>query len=160
MTKLASLVLAVAACGRMDMDPVDPLPDASEISQGTTQATARTIGPSLTIDSGPILGYADNDLVVFKGIPYVAPPLGARRFAPPAPVTPWVWPRWTIFDPPACPQPTPTGTTGNEDCLTVNVWTHPDAANRPVLFFVHGGSGITGQHYDSAALARHTGTAR
>jgi para-nitrobenzyl esterase len=141
--------VTLVACGRIDMDPT---PDATTM---TTQAL--TISTKVTIDTGPLIGYADGDLVVFKGIPYVAPPLGARRFAPPAPMPAWSQPRLAIFDPPQCLQPGANGPVGNEDCLTVNVWTHGDAANRPVLFFVHGGSGITGGHYNSEALARRTG---
>src|SRR5258708_4216565 len=72
MEKLGLILLAVAACGRIDEDP---LPDAS--AQTETAVTTSTIGASVTIDTGPLLGYVDSDLVVFKGIPYVAPPLGA-----------------------------------------------------------------------------------
>lgn len=141
--KYLSFACALVACSHPDAAPT---PDA-----------ASGIGTTVTIDSGPLLGYSAGDLVVFKGIPYVAPPLGALRFAPPAPVTPWMLPRPALTDPPMCPQPGSSGVVGDEDCLTVNVWTHPDADHRPVLVFVHGGSGTTGNHYDSSHLADATG---
>jgi para-nitrobenzyl esterase len=146
----AWLALALLACGRIDEDPQ---PDAAV----TTTTESSAITTTVVIDSGPLVGYSTGDLVVFKGIPYVAPPLGALRFAPPAPAPTWTWPRWAIFNPPMCPQSSSSGPVGSEDCLTINVWTHPDAVHRPVLFFVHGGAGISGSHYDSAALARATG---
>ena len=38
---------------------------------------------------GELRGCMDDDLFVFKGIPYAAAPLGALRWRPPQPVTPW-----------------------------------------------------------------------
>ncbi|PPS58501.1 hypothetical protein CRX72_17990 [Pantoea sp. BRM17] len=38
---------------------------------------------------GELSGLMDDDIYVFKGIPYAAPPTGALRWRPPQPVTPW-----------------------------------------------------------------------
>ena len=39
--------------------------------------------------TGAVRGTSDGRIVAFKGIPYAAPPVGARRFLPPAPAAPW-----------------------------------------------------------------------
>ncbi len=95
-------------------------------------------GPEdLMLDSGPIFREADG---VYKGIPYAAPPVGALRWRPPAPVAPWTAPRRFDAFGPVCPQHMAEGTV-SEDCLNLNVWT-PDqkpGARLPVMVFIHGG---------------------
>src|SRR6188472_4559016 len=89
--------------------------------------------------SGPVRGTssgADN-VVVFRGLPYAAPPIGPRRWRPPVPPVPWSAVRDATEFGPQCPQPrnfAPAGRGGSggvpdaplassEDCLTLNVWT-------------------------------------
>ncbi|NJN55650.1 MAG: carboxylesterase family protein [Anaerolineae bacterium] len=47
--------------------------------------------PEVTITAGKVRGlYEDREqIAVFKGIPYAAPPVGALRWQPPQPVAPW-----------------------------------------------------------------------
>jgi len=40
-------------------------------------------------DKGYILGLTENKILVFKGIPYAAPPVGGLRFMPPASHSSW-----------------------------------------------------------------------
>ncbi len=47
--------------------------------------------PVVTIRSGSLTGSTDKqgDVAIFKGIPFAQPPVGALRWKPPQPVTPW-----------------------------------------------------------------------
>src|SRR4051794_18490342 len=89
----------------------------------------------------------------YLGIPYAAPPLGDRRWAPPAPVEPWSGELDAVAPGPPAPQPTRPITRfawgdippGSEDCLYLNVWTPRSGGGRwPVLVFLIGGGWTTG----------------
>jgi len=103
--------------------------------------------------SGKLAGTLDRGVLTFRGIPYAAPPVGRLRFAAPQPPEPWTGVRDATQYGAAAPQTPrrlqilPTAAQGpqNEDCLFLNVWTPGcDAARRPVLVFVHGGSFLRG----------------
>ncbi len=88
--------------------------------------------------------------VAFRGIPYAAPPTGARRWRPPEPPAPWTGVRSAEAYGAICPQPkggnSHAPVVGDEDCLFLNVWTpvHRPAGTMPVMVFVHGGSNLWG----------------
>src|SRR5579885_2308738 len=115
--------------------------------------------------SGLLRGTPDDGVLVFRGIPYARPPVGALRFAPPQPPAPWNGVRdATTFGPPAMQGASPASpgqsvaAACDEDCLTLNVWTPAaDAGRRPVLVWLHGGAFIIGAGsmpmYRGAALA-------
>ncbi len=99
-----------------------------------------------------------------QGIPFAAPPVGALRWKPPQPPTPWEGVRPCTSFGPVCPQPKSafgqTPEPQNEDCLYLNVWclaARPEAP-RPVMVWIHGGGHTTGAGslgiYDGANLAR------
>jgi para-nitrobenzyl esterase len=125
----------------------------------TITTTART-------SYGSLRGVAEDDIVIFRGIPYARPPVGHLRFAPPQPPDSWTGTREaTIFGPRAL-LPAVAASAGqntaaeqSEDCLTLNVWTPAvDDARRPVMVYLHGGGFVTGAGsgpmYNGATLAR------
>jgi para-nitrobenzyl esterase len=106
-----------------------------------------------------------NDVDVFRGVPFAAPPVGPSRFRPPVPPAPWSQPRAAKMRAPACAQVLYYDPTENsnevmaEDCLTLNVWTPAaDTEARPVMVFIHGGALIGGSArntwYDGTTLAK------
>jgi para-nitrobenzyl esterase len=105
-----------------------------------------------------VRGVEEGEVWSFRGIPYAAPPVGALRFRPPQPPTPWDGLRDATELGAVCPQSpylSPDNTFGpgggprpyDEDCLTVDVWTPASAtpASRlPVMVWIHGGGFIFG----------------
>lgn len=105
-----------------------------------------------TTTAGLLRGTTDDGVLVFRGIPYARPPLGALRFAPPQPPAPWNGVREaTAFGPAPLQAASPVspgqsvGSAQSEDCLSLNVWTPAtDGARRPVLVWLHGGAFVIG----------------
>ena len=108
---------------------------------------------------GPVRGYRDQGVSVFKGVRYGAD-TGPRRFQPPVPPQPWTEVRDAMAYGAASPQGGRGDEPTSEDCLFLNVWTPAlrDGARRPVMVYVHGGAYSTGSGsaalYDGVRLAR------
>ncbi|WP_419255032.1 carboxylesterase/lipase family protein [Caulobacter sp. ErkDOM-YI] len=106
---------------------------------------------------------ADSDGIrAWKGLPYAAPPVGALRWKPPAPVVAWKGERATDRFGPNCAQPKvysdidPYTPSMSEDCLYLNVWSPAKPREAlPVFFWIHGG----GYGVGSGAEPRHDGVA-
>ncbi|KAL8769875.1 MAG: hypothetical protein Q9209_004313 [Squamulea sp. 1 TL-2023] len=134
---------------------------------------ARRQNPSNTSSEAPQvdLGYeryqgvadASTGLNTFKGIRFAAPPTGSMRWQPPG--TPQLnrdqlLPANAL--PERCPQsyfaPAPPGFnyTGNEDCLFLSVYAPRNAANLPVLVWIHGGGYGLGQGNQDLSMIINT----
>ena len=94
--------------------------------------------------SGPVVGFTDDGVNVWLGIPYATPPLGDLRWRAPREADPWDTPKPAITFGDECPQGV-MGASGNEDCLYLNIWSPESAAvAKPVMFFIHGGGNVIG----------------
>ncbi|WP_201981169.1 carboxylesterase/lipase family protein [Hymenobacter rubidus] len=103
-------------------------------------------GPIGQTQAGRVQGARDTSgVLVFKGIAYAEAPVGEMRFRPPQPLRPWAGVRPATRFGPRAPQGGNAGPQGDENCLTLNVWTPSLRAARPkaVVVWVHGG-GFTG----------------
>jgi len=109
----------------------------------------RTNAQSIRVDGGVVRGQEWNGSMLFRGIPFAAPPLGTLRWKPPQPVRPWRGIRDSLEQPASCVQPDQGWNhsdflIGNEDCLTLDVRTPSLAGKLPVLVWIHGGSNVAG----------------
>lgn len=103
--------------------------------------------------SGLLRGSLEQNVHVFRQVPYAAPPVGDLRFARPAPVTPWQGERDASQHGPVPLQPVSRlrAAMGDfqaeqgEDCLSLTITTPGlDQRRRPVLIWLHGGAFWTG----------------
>lgn len=119
---------------------------------------------SLHTPAGTIVGHQADGVRRYLGIPYAEAPVGARRFAPPVPRTPFTRPydatrpgptsqRVPLFASTTIPEPSIAG----DDVLNVSV-TAPESDGCPVLVWIHGGGFLAGSPaspwYDGRAFAR------
>ena len=111
---------------------------------------------------GVYKGSVEGNLLVFRGVRYAAPPVGNLRFKAPAAPAAFAGTRDATQFSENCFQTAGAGSVGAEDCLFLNVWSHDDDIERPVLVFLHGGgsNGVGGDMTttDGAMLAENTDT--
>jgi para-nitrobenzyl esterase len=133
------VVLSFLGCRR------SPIPQAN-VTTGEVDADIGAPTHDVTTDRGVVRGVAHGATYAYRGIPYAAPPTGARRFAAPEDVPPWTAPRDARDFGACCPQQVNGKVLGSEDCLTLNLWTPKKASPTPraVLVFIHGGGNTQG----------------
>ena len=120
----------------------------------------RSGNPVLSIEGGRLQGVKEgDDVLVYKGVPFAAPPVGDLKGKPLQPVSPWDGVLVADKFPAAAMQaPFPKDdplyyrefyTQGDpeysEDCMYVNIWTPASAAGNtlaklPVAVWIHGGA--------------------
>jgi para-nitrobenzyl esterase len=110
---------------------------------------------TIAVDGGSIRGIvaADGGTLLFRGIPFAAPPVEDLRWRPPQPIMPWSGIRDASRPAPACVQNDQGWNhadylSGREDCLTLDVGTEALTGHRPVLVWIHGGSNRAGSPGD------------
>ena len=117
---------------------------------------------------GKVEGEGQSGLSVFKGIPFAAPPSGARRWLAPEKPASWSGTRDARRFGAVAPQNNMMLSAlaamviedaQSEDCLYLNVWTPAaDGKKRPVMVWIHGGAFEIGSGsqgiYDGSTLAR------
>ena len=124
--------------------------------------------PILTVTGGQIQGVesANPEVIVYKGVPFAAPPVGELRWQEPQPVEAWDGVLTADTFSAICPQPgNPPGTfygdefywEGNpeesEDCLYLNIWAPAKTVGKtdaalPVAMWVHGGAFMNGYGHE------------
>ncbi|BBF99809.1 MULTISPECIES: carboxylesterase/lipase family protein [Pseudonocardia] len=118
--------------------------------------------PVVELPQGAVRGARHRDGVVYRALPYAAPPVGALRFRPPEPPSSWSGVREATRTGPTAPQAVPQGEIGRllgnpvdpgDDHLHLDVWAPEQASAAPVVVFVHGGAFVTG----SNAVGGYTG---
>ena len=161
---LSIAAIVLSSCGGQVRSGQQCLSSLETSTKSTTVQTA----------SGPVAGYIDDGVFIYKGIPYAK----AERFMPPQDVEPWKDVRSSRAYGPTCPQDKRMGWYSDaqafamhwddgfpdEDCLRVNVWTSgiADGGKRPVMVWLHGGGFRAGSgqeliSYEGTNLARDHG---
>lgn len=103
---------------------------------------------------------ADNGAaLIWLGVPYAKPPVGALRWKAPEPLAASSTSFEATKSGALCPQLSSGKLVGSEDCLTLDI-SRPNSANAglPVLVYIHGGNnqGGTSQEIDIKRLAVRT----
>ena len=161
---LLGTLFFLSACGH----PVRHRAECPGSLETSTKAT------TVQTVSGPVAGYIDDGVYIYKGIPYAK----AERFQPATDPDPWKDLRPSRAYGPTCPQGPRSGWYDDaqaftmhwddgfpdEDCLRVNIWTAgiSDGGKRPVMVWLHGGGFRAGSgqeliSYDGTNLARDHG---
>lgn len=147
---------------------------AGELGAARTTRSSTASGTCLTPRSavartqyGPVRGYVEDGVYIFKGVPYGDDTGGPNRWLPAKPPKPWTEERHTLAYGANCPQTLHNfraaehtflqqWTDGflGEDMLKLNIWTPALSGNRPVMVYFHGGGFSFGSSYE---LASHDG---
>jgi para-nitrobenzyl esterase len=85
--------------------PLLALGSAGLLAMTSAASAATPAPPVVEAPAGALAGETAGDLHVFRGIPYALPPVGARRWRPPAPMPRWEGTRAARDFGPACLQP-------------------------------------------------------
>ncbi len=108
--------------------------------------------------AGTVIGFFDvYNTLAWLGIPYAKPPIGDLRWRAPQDPSPWNDPLDASEYESPCPQYCSIlamdkenlgKTSGNEDCLYLNVWRPNTHEKLPVYFWIHGGGNSIGRTMD------------
>lgn len=113
----------------------------------TSTPAAAQPAPVADAAAGRLVGAAEGEVAVFRGVPYARAPIGSLRWRAPEPLPPWSGARDATRFGAACmqpPSPFYEHPAVSEDCLFLNVWAPRAARKAPVLVWIHGGSLVSG----------------
>jgi para-nitrobenzyl esterase len=121
--------------------------------------------PIIHTESGPLNGIIGSGVKEYLGIPYAAPPVGARRWTPPQAFGKWKGLFQATQFGNYCTQPFFGTEVGSEDCLYLNVYTPSEQKYQkkdkglPVMVWIHGGGLVTGggAAYDPTRMIQQSG---
>ena len=119
-----------------------------------------TTAPIARTQAGQLQGTREDNMLVFRGVAYAEAPTGAQRFRPPQALKPWQGVKQAKTFGAKAVQGANGTLNGQEDCLTLNVWTPAAAtakAKKAVVVWVHGGAftGGSGTDFKGATFAQH-----
>ena len=124
---------------------------------------------SVSLAQGEVMGIPspyDDDITVYRGLPYAAGPIGELRWQPPQAAAGWDGVRVADTFADSCFQLRHTsnfvwrreGFPVSEDCLYLNVWAPDNAEDLPIMVWFHGGAHTSGQGhsliFDGTTLAQ------
>jgi para-nitrobenzyl esterase len=108
-------------------------------------------GPVIKVKQGEVQGSLVDDVAIFRGLPFAAPPVGDLRWREPKPPAKWSGVRAGNVFGSSCNQA--------EDCLYLNLYKPAATTNKsklPVMFYMHGGGfvGGSGAPFDGTHFAK------
>jgi para-nitrobenzyl esterase len=122
-------------------------------TQNANVATASraTIGTTVKTNQGLVQGADTTGVLVFKGVPFAAPPVGDLRWRAPQPPAKWSDTRLASTFSATCTQ--------SEDCLYLNIYEPAEVKvgdKLPVMVWIHGGAFLfgSGSVYDGSQFAK------
>ena len=139
---------------------------------GSAPVRGQAAAAVVSVEGGKLAGAPSplgDEVMVYRGVPFAAPPVGDLRWRPPQPAPGWDGVRDATEAGPACMQRAIPGEAGrfydpgvdrmSEDCLYLNVWTAAGPEDRaPVLVWIYGGGLRIGNGadvtYDGTRLAQ------